>query len=166
MKPRHTMRGPKTFKEWVRIYEERDSDTEYVLSPGERVVFDPMYGFFTYYFDAGSREILIPKMCGDGKHWRALIHKMVLASSHLGVRGVLCCTKRNPQAYMRILGGKLKRMEHTYDFTTGKSTTLWFIFITLEDTKEGRGKHDSAAHTAAVDVADDRAREGGIEPTG
>jgi len=138
------MKGPKTFEEWVRVYEERDSDTEYVLTPGERVVYDPMHGFFTYAFDAPSKTILIPKMCGDGRHWRALIYKMVQESACLGVKGVLCCTKRNPRAYMRILGGTLKKMEHTYDFMTGKNTTLWFIFITLNDTKEGR-KHEPYA---------------------
>ena len=161
------MTGPKTFEEWVQIYEERDSDTEYVLSPGEQVHWHPMHGFFTYAFDADSKTILIPKMCGDGKYWRAIIHKMVLAGQGIGIKGVLCCTKRNPQAYMRILGGKLKKMEHTYDFTTGKSTTLWFIYITLNDTKEGRGTDGSfACDDSAADLADDLAREGGIQPTG
>ena len=167
MVKRTSMLGPKTFEEWVRVYEERDSDTEYVLSPGEKVVFDPMHGFFTYAFDAASKTILIPKMCGDGKYWRAIIHKMVLAGQGIGIKGVLCCTKRNPQAYMRILGGKLKKMEHTYDFTTGKSTTLWFIYITLNDTKEGRGTDGSfACDDPAAGVAGDLARQGGIQPTG
>lgn len=140
---KHTMLGPKTFEEWVRIYEERDSDTEYVLSPGEKIVFDPMHGFFTYAFDAASRMILIPKMCGNGRHWRKLIHKMLLlAARDLGVRGVLCCTKRNPRAFMRVHGGKLQKMEHTYDFTTGRSTTLWFIYITPADTKEKEVRND------------------------
>jgi hypothetical protein len=39
---------------------------------------------------------------------------------------------------MRILGGKLRRVEHSFDFETKKNKTLWFIFITPEDTKEGR----------------------------
>lgn len=102
---RTTMTGPKSFDEWVAVYEERDSDTEYILSPGEKVVYDPMHGFFTYLFDAESKELLVPKMCGNGKHWRPLIHKLVRDTQHLGVRGVLCCTKRNPQVYMRVLGG-------------------------------------------------------------
>lgn len=146
---RTTMTGPKSFEEWVAVYEERDSDTEYVLSPGEKVVFDPMHGFFTYLFDAESKELLVPKMCGNGKHWRPLIHKLVKDTQHLGVKGVLCCTKRNPQVYMRVLGGTLKKMEHTYDFTTGKNTTLWFIFITLKDTKE-RGCSDDSPDIATV----------------
>ncbi len=167
MKPKHTMRGPKTFAEWVQIYEERDSDTEYVLSPSEKIVFDPMHGFFTYAFDAASRTILIPKMCGDGKHWRALIHKMVLAGQGIGIKGVLCCTKRNPQAYMRILGGKLTKLEVTYDFTSSKQHFLWFIFISLKDTKEGRDDGVSGGSApATVDPAaapQGGARQGGIE---
>jgi hypothetical protein len=140
---KHNMVGPKTFEEWVKIYEERDSDTEYVLTPGERVVFDPMHGFFTYYFHAESKEILIPKMCGNGKHWRPVIYKLVQATQHLGVKGVLCCTKRNPVMYMRVLGGTLRRMEISYDFRTGKEHTLWFIFVSLKDTKERSEENDS-----------------------
>lgn len=135
MRYKHTMTGPKTFEEWVEVYEERDSDTEYVLSPGERIVFDPMHGFFTYCLDAESRCILVPKMCGDGRHWRPLILKLAKEARHLGIKGVLCCTKRNPAVYMRVLGGTLERMEHIYDFKTGRDRTLWYIFITPEDTK-------------------------------
>jgi hypothetical protein len=135
-------KAPKTFEEWVEAYEERDSDTEYVLTPGERVVYDPARGFFTYSFDAANREILIPKMCGDGRHWRKKIYELYLATRRLGVRGVYCCTKRNPAAYMRVLGGRLVKMEHSYDFVTGKERTLWYIFISPDDTKEGRGDND------------------------
>jgi hypothetical protein len=142
MRYKHNMVGPKTFEEWVEVYEERDSDTEYVLSPGERVVYDPMHGFFTYYFDAASGEILIPKMCGDGKHWRPLIYKLAKATRHLGIKGVLCCTKRNPVAYMRVIGGALRRMEYAYDFQKGEGRTLWFIFISFNDTKERRDDDD------------------------
>jgi hypothetical protein len=133
---RESMKGPKSFEEWVRLYEERDSDTEYVLSPGEKIVFDPMYGFFTYCPDMEGKQILVPKMCGDGRHWRPMIYKLCVATRHLGIKGVLCCTKRNPEAYRRVLGGKLVRMEQSYDFRTGKHHILWFIFITPEDTKE------------------------------
>ncbi|GHV42554.1 hypothetical protein FACS1894187_24850 [Synergistales bacterium] len=135
MKYKHAMRGPKTLGEWIEAYEERDSDTEYVLSPGERIVYDDMHGFFTYLFDPREKLVLIPKMCGDGKHWRKQILKLVLATRHLGVKGAYCCTKRNPVAYMRVLGGTLRKMEHTYDFVTGRQHTIWYILITPEDTK-------------------------------
>jgi hypothetical protein len=96
-----------------------------------------MHGFCTYLYDAESRELLIPKMCGNGKFWREKIYKLAMALGDK-CRGVACCTKRNPAAYMRILGGKLRRVEHSFDFETRKNKTLWFIFITPEDTKEGR----------------------------
>lgn len=132
------MKGPKTFEEWVRVYKERDSDTEYVLYPGEDARWHPMYGFFSFWYDAESRELVIPKMCGDGKYWRKVIYEMVKAAGPEVCRGVLCCTKRNPRAYTRVLGGKLRRLEYTFDFETKKGRALWFIFITMDDTKEGR----------------------------
>jgi hypothetical protein len=133
------MKGPKSFEEWVRVYEERDSDTEYVISSGERIVKDPMHGFFTYWYDAEHRELVIPKMCGDGKFWRKVIYEMVLAAGDM-CRGVLCCTKRNPKAWVRVHGGRLRRVEYTFDFETKKSRALWFIFITPGDTKEGQAR--------------------------
>ena len=134
---RTCMKGPKTFEEWVKIGEER-SGGKYTLSPGEQVVWHTMYGFFSFWYDAENRELIIPKMCGDGRHWRKLIYEMARAAGPELCRGVSCCTKRNPMAYMRILGGKLRRVEHSFDFETKKHETLWFIFITWNDTKEGR----------------------------
>jgi hypothetical protein len=127
--------APKTFEQWVEAYEERGN--EYVTSPGERVVFDSAHGFFTYLFNPASKEILIPKMCGDGKHWRRAIHKLATeAKKKFGVKGVYCCCDRNPMVWLRANGGKLRKVECTYDFVTGKSTALWFFSVTLEDSKE------------------------------
>jgi hypothetical protein len=142
------MTGPKTFEEWKEAYEERD--VKYALSPGERERWHPMHGFFTYCFDAASGEILIPKMCGDGKYWRKVIHRFARATKHLGVRGVLFCTKRNPVAFMRIFGGTLRRMEHAWDFTKGEERTLWFIFVSWRDTKERRYHDDSFDNPADI----------------
>ncbi|GHV45847.1 hypothetical protein FACS1894204_06130 [Synergistales bacterium] len=149
---RRAMTGPKTLEEWVEVYEERDSDTEYVLSSGERVVYDALHGFFTYAFDPREKLILIPKMCGDGKFWRPKILKMVLATRHLGVRGAYCCTKRNPVAYMRVLGGTLRKMEHVYDFVTGRQHTIWYILITPENTRTEVSDEDDDADTADLAI--------------
>ena len=78
-------------------------------------------------------------MCGDGKYWRGMIYRMCRAAGPELCRGVLCSTKRNPIAYMRVIGGKLRRVEYSFDFETRKSETLWFIFITWDDTKEKGG---------------------------
>jgi hypothetical protein len=151
MKYKHDMVGPKSLEEWIEVYEERD-DSKYLLSPNERVVYDPLHGFFTYCFNAAKGEILIPKMCGDGKYWRPLIYKLAKATQHLGVKSVLCCTKRNPEAYMRIIGGSLRRMEYVYDFQTGRQRTLWFIVISKNDTKEG--KEEGRGNDFDSDTAD------------
>lgn len=126
------MLGHKTFDEWVEIFEKKD-DSTYELSPGERVVFDPMHGFFSYWFNPESLNIIIPKMCGDIKHWYPKITKLYFATKQLGIKGVLFCTKRNPYAFMRLVGGVLKSVEYTYDFETKNARTIWFISITGEN---------------------------------
>ena len=130
------MRGPKSFEEWVRIFEEKD-DSAYELSPGERVVFDPMHGFFSYWFNPESKCIIIPKMCGNMKHWYPKIVTLYFATKHLGVKSVLFCTKRNPHAFIRLVGGKLKSVEYTYDFETKKDRTIWFITVNGETYTKG-----------------------------
>lgn len=141
MKYKHNMVGPKSLEEWIEVYEERADDV-YKLTPNEKLVYDPMHGFFTHCFDAAKGEILIAKMCGDGRHWRPLIYKLAKATRDLGVKTVLFCTPRNPAVYMRAVGGTLSKMEHTYDFKTGKQRTLWYIEISWDDTKEGRNKDE------------------------
>jgi hypothetical protein len=122
------MKGPYSLDEWLRIYREHDSDTEYVSYPGELRVGDEEHGFFTYMFDAENLVLLIPKMCGDGRHWRKLIFTMVAATRHLGVIGVYCCTKRNPRAFMRLFGGTLVKQE-----TKDNGQVLSYILITPEN---------------------------------
>ena len=137
MKPKRikqSMKGPKAFEVLVKIYEERD-DSKYELSEGERVVYDPMHGFFSYILDLPSMEILVPKMCGDGKFWSDKIRELAYATRHLGVKGVLFCTKRNSYVYMRIVGGKLRSVEHTFNFETNKARSIWFIFVSFDDHK-------------------------------
>ena len=55
--------------------------------------------------------------------------------------------------YMRVIGGTLSRMEFTYDFKTGKQNTLWFIFVSFKDTKEG-GREDDINDDTAFPLAD------------
>jgi hypothetical protein len=130
---RAPLTGPKSLAEWIRVYEERDSDTEYVLYPGEELRWHPLHGFFTFIYDPAVRLLLIPKMCGDGKFWRKLIYQMVLRTRGEPwlTKGAYCCTKRNPKAYMRILGGTLDKQE-----VTENGQVLSYILITPEDFKE------------------------------
>jgi hypothetical protein len=132
------MTGPKTFEEWVEAYEERD--VKYVPVPGERVAWHSMHGFFTYRFDAKDKELQVLKMCGNGKYWRPVIYELLIKGrDKCGLKGAYCCTGRNIRAFLRTFGGTLRRMEHTYDFTTGKSDILWFVFVTAEQLKEAMG---------------------------
>ena len=127
-----SMKGPYTFEEWVRIYEERD-DSKYVLEPGEQVCWDPEHGFFTFWYDARNKLLCIPKMCGNGRFWRKKIFEMAQAAGKKCVDGVYCCTKRDPKVYMRVLGGKLVKQE-----PAEKGRTISYILISWDDTKEGR----------------------------
>jgi hypothetical protein len=130
-------RAPRTFGEWVEAYEERDG-CKYVLSPGEEVRYEPGHGFFTYYFDAGEGQLIIPKMCGDGRHWRPVLLMLLLCTRHLGIRRLYCCTKRNPGAFVRAFGGEVVAMDYSCDFETGKSLTLWYIAATPQNLKGGQ----------------------------
>jgi hypothetical protein len=125
-------KAPRTFEEWVEAYEERDG-SKYVLSPGERPVYDerhPERGFFTFYFDVQKKQMIIPKMCGDGRHWKPLILGVLARLKADGlIRRIYCFTKRNPKAFTRIFGGEIVGMEHYCDFETGESSVGWFIAI-------------------------------------
>jgi hypothetical protein len=96
------------------------------------MIWDTEHGFFTYTYEPESRLLCIPKMCGDGKHWRKMIHEMALAARDV-CDGVYCCTKRSPKVYMRVLGGKLVKQERKEN-----GQVLSYILISFDDTKEGR----------------------------
>jgi hypothetical protein len=126
---KHAMKGPKTFDEWVEAYEERD-DCEYILSPREQVRWDPMHGFFTYLFDSKRQQFVIPKMCGNGMHWKPVILKIFRYMKAKGwVKRIYCFTKRNPKAFVRMFGGEVVAMEYFCDFETGKTCSGWHIAI-------------------------------------
>ena len=136
-------KAPRTFEEWVEAYEERDG-SKFALSPGEKIYWHRDHGFFTILYDAGSGTLLVPKMCGDGKYWRPLIYEIAKKGATEGhcLKSLYLCTKRNPAAYMRVIGGTLSKMEYKYDFVTGKGRTIWYISINWENTKEGKGGND------------------------
>jgi hypothetical protein len=125
------VKGPRTFDEWTRAYSARIE--EYAADPGEKVRWHPTRGFFSYWYDAENRELVIPKVCGDGGYWRGVIYEMVRAAGPEVCRGVLCRTKRNPMAFTRFFGGKIRGLEYTFDFETKKKKALWLIFITPDD---------------------------------
>lgn len=140
------MKGTKPFGEWVQIYEERDH-SKFTLDELEELCFERDKGFFTWLYDFSRDYLLIPKMVGDGKYFRLKILEMLKAlSKTLGCKGVLFCTKRKPEVYMRVVGGSIEKQE--VDENTGQIYS--YIFVTLQDTKVGdlngrrQQQHDSS----------------------
>ena len=129
---RRLCKGPMSFGSWVVVYEERDK-SKFELSEGEELVFDRRFGFFTWEYDPRESYLLIPKMCGDGRHWRPLVFAMVERLRACGVpcKGAYCVTKRRPEVYMRVLGGELVKQE--VDENTG--IVYSYILVTPENTR-------------------------------
>jgi hypothetical protein len=70
--------------------------------------------------------MLIPKMSGDIKYLRNPLVRPAMAT---GAREAYYCTKRNPRAFMRILGGEIVKMERV------NGSALWYISITWDNLK-------------------------------
>ncbi len=131
---RSIVKGPKTLEEWIAVYEERcGGEGRFVLAPDEKVVWDKDNGFFTWCLDAERKMIVIPKMAGNGRHWRKKIFEMMDTIRGTGVNRILTCSRRNPKVYQRVHGGKLYKMEHKHNFVTGESSTLWWYIVTWDD---------------------------------
>ncbi len=51
--------GPKSFEEWVEVYERRaGDDVHFLLTPGEQIFYNPDYGFFTWWIDHENKQNL------------------------------------------------------------------------------------------------------------
>lgn len=129
--------GPKTFEEWVEVYNRRaGDDVHFQLVEGEQVFYNPEHGFFTWWVDHKKKRLVIPKMAGDGKFLRHVIFKMVKELEPLGFREILCCSRRRPEVYLRVLGGRFESMEETVNLNTGRKEPLYYYVVSLDDTKE------------------------------
>lgn len=129
--------GPKSFEEWVEVYERRaGDDVHFVLTPGEQIFYHPLHGFFSYWVDHENKRLLIPKMVGNGKFLRHIVYKMVRELSPLGFNRIMCCSRRRPEVYLRVLGGTFDHMEETVNINTGKKEPMYYYTVTLDDTKE------------------------------
>lgn len=131
--------GPKSFEEWVEVYERRaGDDVHFVITPGEQIFYNPDKGFFSYWIDHENKRLLIPKMCGDGKFLRQVVFQMVRELEPLGFRKIMCCSRRRPEVYLRVLGGEFDHMEERFNINTGKKEPLYYYTVTLDDTKEAK----------------------------
>lgn len=133
------MSGAKTLAEWIEVYERRaGDDVRFRLEEGEHVYYHPEHGFFTWRLceNHGGR-ISIPKMCGNGRVLRRMVYEFVKASRHLGVREIMCCSRRRPELYRdRVLGGRLDSVEYTKNINSGRVEPLYFYVVSLDDYRE------------------------------
>jgi len=130
-------KGPKPFEEWVDVYERRaGDDVHFQLDPREQIFFNPEYGFFTYWVDHWKKRLVIPKMCGEGKILRRIVYEMVKEIEPLGFREIFCCSRRRPEVYLRVLGGKFDHEEVSVNIRTGKEEPMYYYIVSLDDVKE------------------------------
>ena len=131
--------GAKTFEEWIDVYERRaGDDVHFQLVEGEQIFYNPEHGFFTWWVDHKKKRLVIPKMVGNGRFLRHVIFKMVKELEPLGFREILCCSRRRPEVYLRVLGGRFDHMEETVNLNTGKKEPLYYYVVSLDDTKEAQ----------------------------
>lgn len=134
------LKGPKSLAEWIEVYERRaGDDVRFRMQEDEHLYYHPEHGFFTWFLcqeEANAGLISIPKMCGNGKLLRRIVYEMVKGAAELGIRGVLCCSRRRPELYSkRVLGGKLHHVEYTKNLNTGAVEPMYFYVVSLEDYK-------------------------------
>ena len=110
--------------------------------PDEQIFYNSEYGFFTYWVDYKKKRLVIPKMVGNGKFLRHVIFDMVRELEPLGFREILCCSRRRPEVYLRVLGGKLDHIETSVNLNTGKEEPMYFYIVSLDDTKEASKDDD------------------------
>ena len=126
-------KGPKSFGGWIALYEERVHGT-FEISPMEELIFDRQHGFFTWTYNPETGHLLIPKMVGDGRYWRRIISDWAkrLQEKYTDFNGILFCTTRKAEVYIRAAGGVLYKQK-----TNKKGVTYSWILITPQ-TYNGR----------------------------
>lgn len=131
-------RGPKSLAEWIEVYERRaGDDVRFTLAPDEHVYWHPEHGFFTWLLCSNHPgRVSVPKMCGNGKVLRRMVYEFVVDSAQLGIREVMCCSRRRPALYMkRVLGGRFDRMEESVNLSTGRMEPMYFYVVSIDDYK-------------------------------
>lgn len=124
-------KGPKSLDAWIEVYRRRvTEDRDVCFLPDEEFVFFPEFGFFTFVFDLPGRCVIIPKMCGDGRFLRRKVFELVKAVEYLGFRFIRCFSRRPPEVYLRVLGGRLDYVEDR------GGAPLYHYVVSLDDTKE------------------------------
>lgn len=90
-------------EEWRRWYEERGGAEDLELDEREVVLFHPEHGFVTFLTHDDILEL--HHMAGDGKYWQGVLARIMKAH---GLKRLRAFTRRNPAAWMRKYGGRIR----------------------------------------------------------
>lgn len=89
--------------EWIDWYVKHGGQEDLHLRDDELVLFHPQHGFLAFY--VLNDALVIHHMAGDGKFWQSVIIN-ILKLLHLNK--AQWYTERNPNAWIRKFGGKIK----------------------------------------------------------
>ncbi|EXG78378.1 hypothetical protein [Cloacibacillus evryensis] len=103
---------PRPFGWWMKRYLDRVGSSDCRFGEYEELFFDPLRGFMCWEVSPGMRELYVTKVCGDGRFWRDKAYEMFAwAKERYGVRYLCCCTRRGPEAFCRLFGGDVFKVE-------------------------------------------------------
>ncbi len=95
---------PPKLQEWFDYYE-KHTGSKPRLSPDDHFVWDEKKGFLSLVPVPAENALLIHYMCGDGKYWERVATELADA---LGYDRFFFSTRRNPKAFERRFGAKLR----------------------------------------------------------
>ena len=96
---------PRSKAEWIEYYCQKTGSEGLELNSDELVLFHPEHGFIAYAIDKEKKILHSHYTCGDGKYWQKVYFSIMEQN---GLRKLLGYTERNPKAWMRKYGGKIK----------------------------------------------------------
>lgn len=89
--------------EWLDWYVEHGGSRDLELDERETVLSHPEHGFATMLAHGDILEL--HHLCGDGKYWQVVLVEIMKAH---GLKKLRAFTRRNPQAWMRKYGGRIR----------------------------------------------------------
>ena len=89
--------------EWAAWYVAHGGHEDLELDDREIVLFHPDHGFVTFLTHDDILEL--HHACGDGMYWRDALAKIMKAH---GLKRLRAFTRRNPKAWMRKYGGRIR----------------------------------------------------------
>jgi len=94
----------RTIEQWLNFYKAKTGCEDLRLDEDEAVFFHPEHGFLTGFTHGDILEI--HHLCGDGKYWQGFIKNVI--ATNCNVKTIRAFTRRNPQAWIKRYGGKIR----------------------------------------------------------